>query len=317
MNWEIRKELIRSEQPSSVALGYFDGLHRGHAAVIKEAVANGREHGLVPTVFTLMQSPRVVLRGEKPNNIITLDEKLGILRSLGVERVYLIDFGSIRHISAESFVSRVICGCFNAKHISCGFNYHFGEGAKGSGEMLEDMCRGFGISVLARPRVTMGGEPVSSTRIRGCILRGDILQANEMLGREYGFRLPVVHGRMLGRTLGTPTLNQEFPEGLVVPKAGAYASYVEVDGKKYCGVTDIGVKPTVGSDRIMIETWMPDYRGRELYGEEISVKLLDFIREEKKFPDTAALRDEIIRNGKKADVIFQSWLKAGHTETEE
>ena len=306
---EILKELVRSSEPTSVALGYFDGVHRGHRAVIGEAVRTGRENGLLPTVFTLMQSPRTVLRGEKSNNIITLDEKLAAFEELGVEQVYLIDFTTIKDITAQSFVSEVIGGCFNARHIACGFNYHFGAGARGSGAQLEQMCSGSGISVLARPRITLGGSPVSSTRIRACIIAGEIPQANDMLGRLYGFSLPVVHGRQLGRSWGTPTMNQVFPAELVKPRFGVYASRVSIDGKSFCGVTNIGIKPTVGSDGVLIETWMPDYCGRELYGEAADVRLLEFIRGERKFPDIGALKEEIMRNGEQAKKIYEKMNK--------
>lgn len=303
---EIIRELIPSAKPSSVALGYFDGLHRGHAAVIGEAVENGRKNGYIPTVFTLLQSPRTVLRGEKSNNIITLDEKLSLLEDFGVEQVYLIDFEGIKDITAESFVSDVICGCFKARHIACGFNYHFGAGAKGSGGQLEEMCSGCGVTVLARPRIEMGGTPISSTRIRASIIDGDVEAANAMLGRKYGFCLPVIHGRQLGRKWGTPTLNQSFPSELVKPCFGVYASSVTVDGKKYCGVTNIGIKPTVGSDSVLIETWMPDYQGRELYNERIDVRLLRHIRNEKRFSDIERLKEEIYKNGRQAKEIFNA-----------
>lgn len=306
---KIIKELIPSEKATSVALGYFDGLHIGHASVIGEAVENGRKNGYIPTVFTLLQSPRTILKGEKSNNIITLDEKLSLLESFGVEMVYLIDFEGIKDITAEDFVHQVICKCFNARHIACGFNYHFGAGAKGSGGQLEQMCDGCGITVLARPRITMGGSPVSSTRIRASIIEGDIKSANAMLGRKYGFCLPVVHGRQLGRSWGTPTLNQEFPSELVKPCFGVYASSVTADGKKYCGVTNIGIKPTVGSDSVLIETWMPDYCGRELYDEKVDVRLLEHIRKEKKFSDVEMLRQEIYKNGEQAKEIFDKEQK--------
>lgn len=306
---DIINELIPSEMPTSVALGYFDGVHRGHKAVIGEAVRTGRENGLVPTVFTLLQSPRTVLRGEKSNNIITLDEKLSEFELLGAEQVYLIDFTAIKDITAESFVSEVIGRCFNAKHIACGFNYHFGAGAKGSGAQLEQMCEGSGITVLARPRITLGGSPVSSTRIRASIIEGDIPAANEMLGRLYGFRLEVVHGRQLGRSWGTPTMNQIFPAELVKPRFGVYASVVTVDGQSFCGVTNIGIKPTVGSQGVLIETWMPDYSGRELYGEKVDIRLLRFIRGERKFPDTDALKEEIKRNGEYSREIYRDYFE--------
>ena len=301
---KIIKELIRSELPTSTALGYFDGVHIGHRAVIGEAVATARCSGLVPTVFTLLQSPRTVLRGEESCNILMTEKKLQILSSLGVEQVYLIDFRTIKDITAGEFVENIVHGIFNATHISCGFNYHFGAGALGSGEMLEGMCSRFGISVLARPRIILGGQPVSSTRIRECIRRGDVRQANEMLGSRYGYCLPVIHGRQLGRTIGIPTLNMEFPQGLVCPRYGAYASVVRIADREYFGVTDIGVKPTVGSQKVIVETWMPDYSGGELYGEELSVELLDFIRPERKFPDVEALKNEIVNNAAQARNIY-------------
>ncbi len=310
---KVLTELVHSEKPTSVALGYFDGVHRGHAAVIGEAVQCAKENGYVPTVFTLMQSPRTILRGEKSKNIITLDEKLGILESMGVELVYLMDFAGIKDITAEEFVRDIIYGCFNARHAACGFNYHFGAGAKGHGFELGEMCGKYGISVFAKHRITMSGSPISSTRIRECIVNGDIPSANEMLGRLYGFRLPVIHGRQLGRTLGTPTINQEFPEGLVMPLFGVYATSVNVDGKEYCGVTDIGMKPTVGSDRVLIETWMPDYSGEELYGKTIDIRLLENIRAEKKFANINELKDEIIINGRQAKDIFDMYKKSVQT----
>lgn len=303
---EIITELKRSEKPTSTALGYFDGVHRGHRAVISEAVQNAAENGYVPTVFTLMQSPRTVLRGEKSNNIMTTDEKLSVFRELGVGQVYLIDFRSIMNITAEEFVRDILCGCFNAKHAACGFNYHFGAGARGSGAMLEDMCRDYGITVLARPRIVMDSLPVSSTRIRSCIQSGRIEQANSMLGRRYGFSLPVIHGRQLGRQWGTPTLNQEFPSELVKPAFGVYASAVTVDGDVFCGVTNVGIKPTVGSDRVLIETWMPDYSGRELYDDQIDVRLLSFIRPERRFDSIDELKNEIYKNGQSAKAVFDA-----------
>lgn len=303
---KIIRDLIRSEMPTSTALGYFDGIHIGHRTVISEAVQTALRDGLIPSVFTLMQSPRTILRGEESRNILTTEEKLDLLAQLGVEQVYLIDFRTIKDITAEDFVRDMVCGCFNARHISCGFNYHFGAGAAGSGDMLEDMCRKYGISVLARPRIVMDGSPVSSTRIRECIVAGDILSANRMLGRKYGFCLPVVHGKQLGRQWGTPTLNQNFPEGLVKPEFGVYASSVVVDGKSYYGVTNIGVKPTVGSDRVLIETWMPEYNGRDLYGEYVDIRLLRNIRSERRFSGTDELKKEILKNGDQAKEIFLS-----------
>ena len=302
---KIIKELVRSERPASAALGFFDGVHRGHQAVIKEAVHTGRQRGLVPTVFTLQQSPRTVLFGEEARAIITLEEKLSILEELEVEQVYLIDFTTIRNMTAEDFVRDVLIGIFRAEHTGCGFNYHFGSGAKGNGTMLSQLAAKYGITETTQPRLCFGGEPISSTRIRKCIAQGDISSANAMLGRQCGYKLPVVHGKRLGRSLGFPTINQLMPEGLVKPLFGAYASTAVIDGTEYLGVTDIGMKPTVGSDRAAIETWLPDYSGRDLYGETVDIRLHGFIRPEKKFDSLDELRSAILGDEKQARKILE------------
>ena len=293
---EIIKELVRSSEQTSTALGYFDGVHRGHRAVIKEAVKYAEDNGIVSAVFTLQQSPRLVLLGEAPKNIIPLENKLAEFEALGVERVYLIDFREIRHMDAETFVRDVLIGCFHAVHAGCGFNYHFGSGALGNGEILGTLCRKYGITETTQPQLCYGDKPVSSTRIRKSIASGDISSANAMLGRKYGFALPVIHGRRLGRELGFPTLNQEFPDGLVMPPFGAYASEVEVDGKIYKGISNIGIKPTVGSDKVLIETWMPEYSGRELYGERLKIRFDSFIRPEMKFNSLDELKKAILND---------------------
>lgn len=301
----IIKELEYSQKPTSVALGYFDGIHLGHRSVILNAVDHARKNDLIPTVFTLLQSPRKVLFNEKVEGIITVGEKLDILENMGIEQVYIIDFTEIRNITAENFISDILKNCFHAKYAVCGFNYHFGKSALGNRNVLKELCCDLGIDSDSQDQICYEGMPISSTRIRKCIAHGDIPSTNAMLGRKYGFYLPVIHGRQLGRTWGTPTLNQLFPNGLVCPKFGVYASEVTVCGKKFFGVTNIGIKPTVGSDDILIETWMPDYHGNDLYDEAIDVRLIEYIRGEKKFDTLDRLKEEIILNGQQAKKIFE------------
>lgn len=306
---EIIRRLERSEQPTSVALGFFDGVHQGHMSVIGEAVSYAQKNNLVPAVFTMSQSPRSVLTGKSVEGIITNEEKISIFEKLGVQKAYILDFRDIMGLSAEEFVDRIIVRCFNAKHTACGFNYHFGSGGKGDGNTLHKMCTEKGITVAMQNQVDYNGQPISSTRIRQSIADGDIVSVNIMLGREYGFKLPVIHGRQLGRKIGTPTINQRFPLGLVYPSFGVYASVVDIAGKLYCGVTNVGVKPTVGCDEVLIETWMPDYNGEELYDESIDVRFIGHIRNERKFGSIDSLKDEIVRNSVQAKNIFQNYMK--------
>ena len=304
---EIIKELNRSQEPTATALGYFDGVHLGHRAVIQEAVSYAAQNGVLPAVFTLQQSPRLVLFGEAPKHIVPLEDKLAVLEELGVQRVYLIDFRTIRHIDAESFVRDILVGCFHAVHAGCGFNYHFGSGASGNGEILHTLCRQYGVSETTQPQLCYGELPISSTRIRKSIAAGDIPAANEMLGRQYGFRLEVIHGRRLGHRLGYPTLNQRFPEGLVQPPFGVYGSWVTVDGQRYRGISNIGVKPTVGSDEVLIETWLPAYHGRELYGEVLDIRFDCFVRPERKFNSLDELKAAIEHD---RQILAAGWVQS-------
>lgn len=305
---EIIKELKRSEEPTSVALGYFDGVHRGHTAVIGDAVKYAKQNNLVSTVFTTSQSPREILTGNKTKKIIDSEEKLSLFEKLGVQKVYIIDFLTVVGISAENFVNDIVLGCFNARHVVCGFNYHFGSGGKGDGNILRQLCSKENITVTSQKNVDFDNVPISSTRIRQSISSGDIVSANKMLGHEYGFHLPVIHGRQLGRHMGTPTLNQRFPDELVCPPFGVYASAVTLDGKLYYGVTNIGIKPTVGSDCVLIETWLPEYNGSEFYGKTVDVRLIGHIRDERKFSGIDSLKNEIIRNSKQAEEIFRKYI---------
>lgn len=283
-------------QPSTgelaAALGSFDGLHLGHRQVIGNTLSS---HGLLPAVVTFQQNPSASLK-EKPVPLLTTNEqKLDLLEEIGVDTVYLLSFDQIRDMEPEDFVDALYQVC-RVRKLCCGFNFRFGKNGRGDAELLKTLCWEKGIELCVVPPVAIGGEPVSSTRIRACLEQGDVQQAGQLLGRPFGYDFEVTHGRQLGRTWGTPTINQPFPAGYVLPRFGVYASLVEVDSKKYYGVTNIGVKPTVGSDCALSETWIPEFSG-DLYGKKVPVELLDFIRPEKKFDSLDELKNEILENG--------------------
>ena len=286
------QDLQTPEGELAAALGSFDGLHLGHRQVIGNTLS---APGLRPAVITFQQNPSVSLQ-KKPVPLLTTNEqKLALLEEMGVEVVYLLSFEQIRDMEPEDFVEALYRVC-RVRALSCGFNFRFGKNGRGDAGLLKELCREKGMELSVTPPVSVAGETVSSTRIRACLVQGDVQQAGQLLGRPFGYDFEVTHGRQLGRTWGTPTINQPFPQGYVLPRFGVYASLVEVEGQKYYGVTNIGVKPTVGSDCALSETWIPEFSG-DLYGKKVPVELLDFIRPERKFDSLDQLKNEILENG--------------------
>ena len=283
--------------PSSLALGAFDGLHRGHMAVIRRACAPG-EGGrrLQPAVFTFSRSPA------GNSAVLTGRDKERLLEDAGVEVLYSLEFSQVKDWEAEAFVEQVLFETCAARRLCCGEDFRFGRGARGDTALLQTFCDRRGVELTVVPPVKEGGEKVSSTRIRAAVEAGDISLANRLLGRPFGFSLEVIHGNHIGTGLGTPTINQAIPEGFVLPRFGVYASWCRVGGEYFYGVTNVGVKPTVGSDRVLAETWMPEFQG-DLYGKRVRVFLLEFLRPEKKFGSLEELKAAIQTNGEQAKEV--------------
>lgn len=282
----------------SLALGAFDGLHRGHMAVIHAACAPGKDGQCwEPAVFTFRASP------SGNSAVLTGRDKERILEHTGIQTLYSLEFQQVRDWEAETFVRDVLFGKCNARRLCCGQDFRFGKGARGDVTLLRELCEKAGVELYVVPAVMDGGEKVSSTRIRKAVEAGDIPLANRLLGRPFGFSLEVIHGNHIGGTLlGTPTINQAIPEGFVLPKFGVYASWCRIGGQYFYGVTDVGVKPTVGSDKVLAETWMPDFTG-DLYGKRVRVFLLEFLRPERKFASLDELREAIEKNGVEAKAV--------------
>lgn len=279
---------------TAVALGAFDGLHIGHKAVIAAAV----DSPFVPVVFTFRDNPAAGCRV-----LTTPEERLDLFALEGVNTVIMPDFAAVAGWPAERFLNFLRFG-LNAKKITCGADFRFGFGALGDVKMLRAFCKNHGIALSVVKTVRYKNAPVSATRIRAALQDGDAAAASAMLGRPFGFRFQVVEGNRIGRTIGVPTINQHFPEGFILPRFGVYGSAVHIGGSVYCGVTNVGVKPTVGSDRALSETWIPDFSG-DLYGRTLRLELLGFIRDEQKFPDLAALKAEIVKNERTARAVFK------------
>lgn len=293
----IFRDLTPCENETAVALGYFDGLHLGHKAVLNEAL-KAKKRGLTPAAFTFSSTPK---SKDKNAQLLTKDEKIAILGNIGIEVLYILEFEDLKGKSPDEFVHGIIKNVFNAKEVFCGYNYRFGRRKSGDTNTLKLLCAQDNIQVKICSPVKLGDTVVCSTEIRNALKNGDVNSANLLLGYDFGLTGKVIKGNHIGSKIDTPTINQVFDKGIILPKFGVYASVVTVDGEKYIGVTNIGVKPTVGNRNLPnCETWMPDYKGGDLYGKTVDVRLKEFIRPERKFKNLDELKKEIKENGKKA-----------------
>lgn len=302
-------EILPEKSGTAIALGYFDGLHKGHRNVISLAAAE-KENGLTPVCFTFSKSPKSVLNGTQSNALMTNEDKIKTLERLGIERTYQADFEKIMNMPSKDFAQEILIDTLKAEKLFCGFNYRYGKNGEGSAETLKSFCESKGITLTVVPATESRGEVVSSTLIRKLITDGNVKRANELMCSRFGFSSVIEHGKRLGRELGTPTINQPLCSELVVPKFGVYASIVTLEnGDSYCGVTNIGIKPTVGGNTPLCETWMPKYKGGEIYGQSADVRLLEFIRPERKFSGIEELKNAIIDNSKTALEIYEQTNK--------
>lgn len=297
MNDDIEKK------ERAVALGYFDGVHAGHVAVIKAAIDSGRS----PAVFSFTTSRE---RPEKKKNsgyIMTLEQKLIEFEKLGVETVFMPDFSDIKDFSAEQFVYDILKKKLSAEVVCCGDNFRFGKGAACGVDELGALCRKNGMELKIVDSVIYNGDIVSSTRIRDCIMRGDITSANAMLTRPFSYDYPVSFGARLGHTIGYPTMNQHFDEGFVIARYGVYATVALIGDEEYPAITNIGIKPTVGGTTPVSETHvfgsLPD-----MYGKRVEIKVLGFIREERKFRSLAELKGQIDSDVAVAKRIYADYV---------
>ncbi len=280
---------------TAVALGYFDGLHLGHVGVISAALT---QPGLRSAVFTF-NCDTTLPKFRGPEDIISFENKRELMEKMGVKYLYAPDFAEVCTLSDEEFVKNILIDRLNAGFACCGRNFRFGKGGCGTPERLEEIGKRYGMRVQIVQDICLDGQIISSTRIREHIRRGEIEQANRLLGYELWYRLPVVKGNEIGRTISFPTINQIIPDTNIIPRYGVYKSYAEIDGKQYHGVTNIGVKPTVehrsdGTGAVM-ETHIIGFDG-DLYGRNIAVALVRFIRPERKFSGMEELKRQIARD---------------------
>lgn len=306
---EIIRQLedIRNMDRTSVALGNFDGVHLGHQELIRESVEQAHADGVKSAVFTFSNHPSDVIPGAKAvKSILTQERKTELIESLGVDCLIDVPFDeTLRDMEAEDFVREILVGSLNVKDAFCGFNYQFGARAFGTPEILEMYGQKYGFDVFEMPPFEIDGKVVSSSLIRLLISRGYVSRCGKYMGRNYEVGGEVVVGNKLGRKLGFPTSNLNIDEQMVTPPNGVYTTYCDYGGVKYPSITNVGVKPTVGSCEKNVETHIFDF-DKELYGKHITVEFLKKMRDEEKFDSLDELSEQIIKDCEGAKAWFET-----------
>ncbi|MEG1243424.1 MAG: bifunctional riboflavin kinase/FAD synthetase [Oscillospiraceae bacterium] len=287
-----------------IALGNFDGLHSGHRAVINSAIEISKQLNCTPCILMFKEHSLKLLRGKAPSELFSGEIKQRLFEETKLS-IRTIDFSEIKNMGAQEFFEEILINKFNAKAVCCGYNYHFGKIASGDTKKLEELCKNAGLVLSVAPPTEYKGEPVSSTRIRKALEAGEIESVNAMLQRTFSYKAVVIDGDKRGRILGTPTINQVIDEKMTMPKHGVYASQTIIDGKYYASVTNIGIRPTIGTGVLGSETYIIGFSG-DLYGRSIEVGLLKFLRGEQKFESLDALVNQIEKDAIKAKKIFES-----------
>lgn len=274
------------------ALGFFDGVHRGHRALLDVCCAMARELGLEAAALTFDAHPEALTAGKAPTLINTNLDRVRLLQKAGIDAVHTIRFDKETMSMPWQEFFRLLVEDLGAAGIVCGDDFRFGYKGEGNAAKLQSACKEAGIPCRIVPEQTLDGIRVSSTHIRQLIERGEMETAVEFMGHPHILTGEVVSGRRLGRTIGIPTANLLLPQGLLMPKFGVYACMAEVNGVRHPAVTNIGTRPTVGGHRVTVEPWILDFDG-DLYGKMITLEFYKFLRPEEKFSSLEALRAAI------------------------
>lgn len=278
------------------ALGFFDGVHLGHKALLKEARQTADKLGCKVAVLTFDTHPDEVISGKRVGLINARRDQKQLLLQNGADEVYYLHFDKqMMELPYERFLSDILLSQYQPCHVVCGYDFRFGKGGEGTAERLKEACAKKNIGVSIIDAVRLDGETVSSTKIRELLMQGSVEKANRLLGHAQFYTGTVEDGRKLGRTLGIPTANIRLEDGVLLPKLGVYSCRVSFDGKTCPAVCNIGSKPTVDGNCVSLEAHLFDFDG-DLYGKQISVSLCRFLRPEKKFDSLDELKQQIFRD---------------------
>ena len=290
-----------------IALGFFDGVHNGHAALMRRTAQVAKEIGAVPSAFTFDPHPQTVITSKPLPLITSPEDRTDLMRKYyGIEDVIVQPFTpEFRQQPWRKFLEETLIRDCGAVHLVAGHDYHFGFKGEGNPQKLQEACKELGVGCDIIEKVELDHITVSSTYIRELISAGDIERANLFLGHPYTLSDRVSHGKKLGTTLGFPTVNLKLKEHVLPPAKGVYATKVILEnGETHIAVTNVGTRPTVDDgNHLTIEGFILDFSG-DLYGQKIQMEFYQYLRPEKKFPSFDALKEEVYHNADQTREYF-------------
>jgi riboflavin kinase/FMN adenylyltransferase len=282
--------------PTHATMGTFDGIHRGHLALLKPLITGAKQAGASSALVTFEPHPRCVLDPDHcPPNLTTLDEKAWLLGQIGLDHLVVIPFTpQLAALSAPAFMQRLLRG-MQLRRFVVGEGHRFGHGRRGDPAFLRRFGARHGFSVEVIPTLARGRQPISSSRIRRLVLLGQMRAGAQLLGRDYFFRSTVEHGARRGRQLGFPTANLRIAPNKLIPAAAVYAARVDYDGTAYGGALSVGFRPTFGGNTLTVEVFVLDFDG-DLYDKLLTVWVVQRLRAEKRFATVPALQQQMSRD---------------------
>jgi riboflavin kinase/FMN adenylyltransferase len=283
------KDVPPEARGAALAIGNFDGVHRGHQALLRAAVAIGRELGAPAGALIFEPHPREFFHPEEPHfHLTSLPQKLALFEHAGLGLAVVLPFDTkLASLSADDFVARIIVDALAARHVVIGHDFFFGRNRGGTPETMQAAAARFGFGLTIIPPVAEDGEVFSSSSIRLHLAQGDVRGAARLLGRHWRAEGTVVGGAKRGTDLGFPTANIPLPRGTALGH-GIYAVRVHLDGERHDGAAYLGTRPTYDDGMPVLEVFLLDFDG-DLYGREIEVEFVDFIRPDRKFDTSEAL----------------------------
>ena len=291
-----------------IALGFFDGVHKGHGALLRTVAQAADRLGAMPCAFTFDRSPTAAITGQTIPLLSSVEDRVWLMRRYyGIEEVIVAPFDGMQKMDWQDFVSEYLQKELGCVHVVAGHDFHFGYMGKGNPQRLQEKCRELGMGCDIIQKVEQDGITISSTYIRTLIAQGEVERADQFLGHPHTLTNRVAHGKKIGTTtLGFPTVNLLIPQGVIVPAYGVYATRVWFDGQCRCAVTNVGVRPTVEDNdgHVTVEGFILDFDG-DLYGHEIRMEFYKYLRPEQCFPSMDALAAEIRRNAQQTRDYFR------------